>query len=211
MKIVVSYISSKYSKKETIKLIDTSIADGIHIDLMDGVYVPNKNFSTLELLQLFEGIKKPLDVHLMCDKPSKYFELLYKLKPVAIYIHMGTEEDIASVLKDITNHGIDAGIVINPNQDINLFKPFFPLVKRVLLMSVVPGKGGQEFITSTSKRLEKLTEYRRRYDFLIYVDGGINDETVNFVSDADGVVSGSYICLADDFNLQINKLKEAKK
>ena len=207
MKIVVSYINSKFKKFETIKLIDKSIADGIHVDLMDGKYVANKNFEIEELSNLFMGITKPLDIHLMTNNPSKYFDLLFKLNPVCIYIHPDTENSPINVLNNITNNNIDAGIVINPDEDIDSFLKYYPYVKRVLLMSVYPGRGGQVFLDSTPSRLKELKNYQEKYNFAIYIDGGINADTVKLVSAADGVVSGSYICNSNDFNKQISELK----
>lgn len=207
MKVVVSYINSMFDKHETIKLIDESIADGIHVDLMDGKYVANKNFEITELPILFASITKPLDIHLMTNSPSKYFTELFKLKPACIYIHPSTEENPIKALEDITSMNIDAGIVINPDEDTLGFEKYFPYVKRVLLMSVYPGKGGQEFLDSTLSRLKELNSYQEKYNFEIYIDGGINADTVKLVSAADGVVSGSYVCNNQDFNKQISELK----
>ena len=207
MKVVVSYINSMFDKHETIKLIDESIADGIHVDLMDGKYVANKNFEITELPILFASITKPLDIHLMTNKPSKYFDLLFKLNSVCIYIHPDTENSPINVLNNITNNNIDAGIVINPDEDIDSFLKYYPYVKRVLLMSVYPGKGGQVFLNKTPERLKELKKYQEKYNFDIYIDGGINADTIKFVSDADGVVSGSFVCNSDNFNKQISELK----
>lgn len=207
MKVVVSYINSMFDKRKTIKLIDESIADGIHVDLMDGKYVANKNFEITELPSLFASITKPLDIHLMTNNPSKNFTELFKLKPACIYIHPSTEENPIKALEDITSMNIDAGIVINPDEDTLGFEKYFPYVKRVLLMSVYPGKGGQEFLDSTLSRLKELNSYQEKYNFEIYIDGGINADTVKLVRAADGVVSGSYVCNNQDFNKQISELK----
>lgn len=211
MKIVVSYISSLYEKKETIKKIDESIADGIHVDLMDGIYVKNNNLDISNLYSLFKNINKPIDIHLMCDKPSKYFNELFKLKPICIYIHPDTEDNPYQILKEIKSHNIKTGIVINPNEEIDKYNDYYPFIDRVLLMSVYPGKGGQEFLKETAKRLEELIKYKNKHEFEIYIDGGINDETIKLVSKADGVVSGSFVCNNVDFNKQIEKLKINKK
>ena len=180
MKVVVSYISSKLSVEETIKKIDNSTCDGIHADLMDGLYVKNKN-----TLPNLSNISKPLDVHLMVNNPENYFDTLLKL----------------------TFNNIDSGIAINPNEEISSFEEYYPHIKRVLLMSVYPGCGGQSFIPSTKERLKELIKYKEKYNFEIYIDGGINDTTIKEVTLADGVVSGSFICNSDDYNEQIKKLK----
>ena len=208
MKVVVSYINSIYDKRKTIELInDCSNVDGIHVDLMDGLYVENSNFAIEELPGLFSKITKPLDIHLMTEIPSKYFATLFSIHPDCIYIHPETEKEPIAVLESLESHNIEPGIVINPNQDIADFLPYFSKAKRVLLMSVMPGKGGQQFLENTVKRLQILKEYQSQYKFAIYVDGGINDETVKKVLDATGVVAGSFVCLNQDFATQVQKLK----
>ena len=202
MKVVVSYISSKLSVEETIKKIDNSTCDGIHADLMDGLYVKNKN-----TLPDLSNISKPLDVHLMVNNPENYFDTLIKLKPVCIYIHPCTTNNPIKLFNYLTFNNIDSGIAINPNEEISSFEEYYPHIKRVLLMSVYPGCGGQVFISSTKERLKELIKYKEKYNFEIYIDGGINDTTIKEVTLADGVVSGSFICQSDDYNEQIKKLK----
>ena len=202
MKVVVSYISSKLSVEETIKKIDNSTCDGIHADLMDGLYVKNKN-----TLPDLSNISKPLDVHLMVNNPENYFDTLIKLKPVCIYIHPSTTNNIKGLFNYLAFNNIDSGIAINPNEEISSFEEYYPHIKRVLLMSVYPGCGGQVFIPSTKERLKELIKYKEKYKFEIYIDGGINDTTIKEVILADGVVSGSFICQSDDYNEQIKKLK----
>lgn len=202
MKVVVSYISSKLSVEETIKKIDNSTCDGIHADLMDGLYVKNKN-----TLPDLSNISKPLDVHLMVNNPENYFDTLLKLKPVCIYIHPSTTNNPIKLFNYLTFNNIDSGIAINPNEEISSFEEYYPHIKRVLLMSVYPGCGGQVFIPSTKERLKELIKYKEKYNFEIYIDGGINDTTIKEVTLADGVVSGSFICNSDDYNEQIKKLK----
>lgn len=201
MKIVVSYINSKYSIDETIKKIDLSIADGIHVDLMDGIYVNGKSD-----LPDFNNITKPLDVHLMVKNPNLYFPKIIKLKPVCVYIHPSTSASPIEALNYLRDNKIKSGIVINPNENIDDFQVFFPFVDRVLLMSVYPGAGGQDFLEETSERLKYLKQIQ--HNFEIYVDGGINAESIKKVALAEGVVSGSFICNSDDFNKQIKLLKE---
>lgn len=206
MKVVVSYISSKYNPKKTIDLINDTIADGIHVDLMDGTYVGMKNFEEDNLINLFADNMKELDVHMMINNPSRYLDTIYKLNPSCIYIHPKTEEGLIGILKNINERGIKRGIVINPDENIDEYAHYFPYIDRILLMSVYPGKGGQRFLDSTKKRLEELVTYQKDNKFEIFVDGGINDETINLVKLANGVVSGSFICQSNNFNEQIKKL-----
>lgn len=207
MKIVVSYLKSNYDQRKTMELINETSADGIHVDLMDGIYAGIKNFDIDSLNENFRGNKKPLDVHLMVNDPKSIIDKIISLKPVSVYIHPSTDDDLLITLEKLEQNNIKKGIAINPDEDIVNFKKYFGVINRVLLMSVIPGMGGQKFLADTKKRLEILKEYQKDYNFEIYVDGGINADTIKYVNDADGVVSGAFICTSDDFESQIIKLR----
>lgn len=207
MKITVSYISSLYNTKKTIELINSTSADGIHVDLMDGIYAGKCNFDIDKLGELLEGASKPLDIHMMVDKPSKYLDKILMLYPDCIYIHPKTESGVIGILNTLSIHEVKRGIVINPDENISEYVHLFPYVDRILLMSVTPGAGGQKFMEDASQRLEDLINLKENNTFEIYVDGGINDETITKVLKADGVISGSFICKSKDFEKQIKKLK----
>ncbi len=211
MKITVSYISSKYTTRKTISLINETSADGLHVDLMDGSYVGEKNFDIDKLQELLGDSSKPLDIHMMVDRPSRYLDKILLLYPDCIYIHPHTEAGALGILKTLSMHEVKRGIVINPDEDIKDFVHYFPYVERVLLMSVMPGAGGQKFIDNTTKKLDELLILKENNSFEIYIDGGINDETISKVSNADGVIAGSFICKSKDFEEQITKLKNAFK
>ena len=209
MKITVSYISSLYDTKKTIDLINETEADGLHVDLMDGVYVDNKNFDIDSLQDLFKDNTKPMDIHMMVNRPSKYLDKILSLYPDCVYIHPKTEPGALGILNNLAMHEIKRGIVINPDEEVKDFVHYFPYIDRVLLMSVTPGAGGQKFLEKTSKKLDKLLAYKNENNFEIYIDGGINESTIKKVSKADGVVSGSFICKSKDFEKQIKKLKKS--
>lgn len=209
MNVVVSYISSKYNYKDTIDLINQTSADGLHVDLMDGNYAGEKNFDIVTLDDLFIDNTKPMDVHLMINNPLEYLDYIIKLNPDCVYIHPETTPMLISLLDALEENNIKRGIAINPDEDIAKYKDYYPYVERVLLMSVVPGKGGQKFLKSTIARLDNLIEYKKDNNFTIYIDGGINNETIKYVSKADGVVSGSYICNSKDYETQINNLRKS--
>ncbi len=209
MKITVSYISSLYDTKKTIDLINETEADGLHVDLMDGVYVDNKNFDIDSLQDLFKDNTKPMDIHMMVNRPSKYLDKILSLYPDCVYIHPKTEPGALGILNNLAMHEIKRGIVINPDEEVKDFVHYFPYIDRVLLMSVTPGAGGQKFLEKTSKKLDKLLAYKNENNFEIYIDGGINESTIKEVSKADGVVSGSFICKSKDFEKQIKKLKKS--
>lgn len=206
MKVVVSYISSLYDREETIKRICETSADGIHADLMDGKYVEVLNFDLDNPTKYIDKSTKPLDIHLMVENPIKYLNILYTLEPLCIYIHPSTEEYPIKALEDITSHGVMAAIAINPDEEISKYEYLYPYVKRVLLMSVTPGYGGQKFMDITTDRLQELKSYQEEYNFEIFIDGGINAETISKVRDADGVVSGSFICKSEDYEKRIRIL-----
>ena len=209
MKITVSYINSLYDSKKTVDLINETSADAIHVDLIDGIYAGTKNFDINHLPEIFKDNRKPIDIHMMVNRPSGYLNDLLKLKPICIYIHPSTEPSAFGLLNELNNYGIKRGLVINPDEKIPSFSHYFPYVDRVLLMSVVPGKGGQKFLDNTKDRLQNLISFKKDNDFEIYVDGGINDETIKEVLIADGVISGSFICMNKDFENQIMKLKNS--
>lgn len=194
MKIVVSYLNSSYSVKDTIDIINKTSAYGIHVDLMDGTYVGEKNFEIGDLAAFFKDNKKPLDFHLMVNNPSNYLEKIYELKPECIYIHPKTEKNPVNVLRSIKSKNILTGIAINPDEDVALYEEFFHIVNRVLLMSVYPGRGGQTFLKDTSNRLKILKGFQKKYHFEIFVDGGVNNKNLREILPVDGAVVGSYIC-----------------
>jgi len=204
--IAVSYLKSKYEKAETIKLIDNSDADLIHVDLMDGVYVENKNFTIEEVLNDLKDTTKPLDIHLMVNNPEIYICDLSKLKPFAITFHLDGTKKPLEVIELIKDYNIKVGIAINPNEDIHILNDYFKLIDYVLIMSVVPGKGGQSFIREVLSKVRKL----ETKDLIIGIDGGINDDTINYLKGykIDIIISGSYICMSDNYNKSINILKE---
>ena len=208
MKIAVSYLSSKKSKKETIQLIEDTTADYIHVDLMDGGFVSKKNFTTKEVEELLEKHTKPLDIHLMVFDPIIYVPSLAKLNPEFITFHLEATKDVVKTIEAIKMQGIKAGITIRPDTDLYELMPYLSLVDLVLIMSVNPGEGGQEFMMSAVDRLQALMEIRKDNDlsFLIEIDGGINKDTIKFVKDVDIAVSGSFICNSSNYQERIAEL-----
>lgn len=208
MKISVSYLSSKKDKKETIHLIEDTTANYIHVDLMDGGFVPYKNFTIEEVLKLLENHIKPLDIHLMVFDPVIYISSLATLKPEFITFHLEATKEVVKTIEAIKMYGVKAGITIRPDTDLNELMPYLSLVDLVLIMSVTPGAGGQEFIASSTERLQKLIEIRKNngFSFLIEIDGGINKDTIKLVKEVDIAVSGSFICNSSNYQERINEL-----
>lgn len=209
MKIAVSYLKSKFSKAQTLHLIEKTSADYIHVDLMDGGFVPNKNFSMKEVLADLENHKKPIDIHLMVFDPIIYIHDLAKLHPNYVTFHIEATKEVVKTIEEIRKYDIKVGLSIKPETDLYELMPYLSLVDLVLVMSVEPGRGGQSFIPFSVNRLEELLKIREEnhLNFLIEMDGGINSDTIQLVSSVDIAVSGSFVCMSDDFQLKIDELR----
>lgn len=211
MKIAVSYLSSKYKEKDTIKLIDESNADFIHVDLMDGKFVENKNFTIGGVTKLLSNTSKKLDIHLMTMNPEKYFEDLAMLNVEYITFHPEAIKDCKKAITKLNELGIKVGLALNPDTEVESIKKYLELIDQVLVMSVHPGKGGQEFIPDVISKIDELICIREanNYAFIISVDGGINASSIEYLNNKniDMLVSGSYVCQSDNFNKQIDSLK----
>lgn len=208
MEIAVSFLKSKYDLNDTLKEIDNTSANYIHVDLMDGEFVKEKT-NSLEIIASLKKCRKPLEVHLMMNDSSllEILPSIYDLKPKYIIIHAEIK-DPKFFISDIKKHGISVGIAINPDTLVSSISDYIKNVDEVLVMSVYPGLGGQKFIEKTTTKLASLKELPKEKNFIIAVDGGINNETISKVSGlADRVISGSYVCLSDDFENRIESLR----
>lgn len=206
-KVSVSFLSSKNKEEDLIKLGATD-ADYIHVDVMDGKFVKNKNLPFKLLDRLSYTLQKRLDVHLMVNKPNKFIEEYATLNSEYITIHVELpKEVIDSSIELIKSYGIKCGLAIKPNTDINLLKDYLDRIDLILVMSVEPGSGGQEFISETPNRIAKIKELIGKKKIAINVDGGINDKTVKCLDKANIVVSGSYVVNSDSFMDAIKSLR----
>ena len=206
MKIAVSFLKSD-NYKECIKKINKTKCDYLHVDMCDGKYVEDKNFTITPLIDTLKVSTKPLDIHMMVKDPIKYIDELAMLNVETITIHIDCNDSLETI-DYIQNIGIKAGIAINPDQDVSLLEPYLENVDEVLIMSVVPGKGGQSFIESTLDKIDLINNIKSNYHFITAIDGGINGETINFLKDKDIdlVVSGSFVTQSDDFDNAIKML-----
>ena len=206
-KVSVSFLSSKNKEEDLIKLGATD-TDYIHVDVMDGKFVKNKNLPFKLLDRLSYTLQKRLDVHLMVNKPNKFIEEYATLNSEYITIHVELpKEVIDSSIELIKSYGIKCGLAIKPNTDINLLKDYLDKIDLILVMSVEPGSGGQEFIGETPNRIAKIKELLGKKKIAISVDGGINDKTVKYLDKANIVVSGSYVVNSDSFMDAIKSLR----
>lgn len=211
MKISASFLSIKNNLKENIKLLDQTNIDYLHLDIMDGKFVPNKTWSFRELKNILEHTTNLKDIHLMVSDVKKYIRKYKKLKPEYITFHLEATKTPLKIINILRKNNIKVGISIKPNTNIEDLRPYLSLIDLVLVMSVEPGKGGQEFISSSIDKINYLNNLRNKnnYKYLIEVDGGINDTNYHLLktSNVDIIVVGSFITNSDNYQEQIDKLK----
>ncbi len=211
MKISVSFINSIFNERETVKKITKTDADYIHLDIMDGKFVKAKNYSFREIVKIIGDSNKKLDVHLMVNNPEKYLDDYASLNVDYFTFHCEITKNIADLIAKIKSYGLKVGISIKPNTDLDILVSYLNEIDQVLVMSVEPGLGGQEFLSETINKIETLNNYRQQknYNYIISVDGGINDTNIDMLKqlNVDMVVSGSFICLNENFQTQIDKLR----
>ena len=198
--------------KGEIGMINKSEADWLHMDIMDGVFVPNISFG-FPVLEAVAGIcQKPLDVHFMTIHPEEYISRTAKLGAMMMNIHLEACTHLHRTIQQIHNAGMKAGVTLNPTTPVASLEDIIGDVDMVLLMSVNPGFGGQKFIENTIakvKRLRKLIADAQAHA-LIEVDGGVQQETAPRLVEAgvDVLVSGSYVFKAEDPIAVIRSLKQ---
>ena len=208
MKIAVSYLSSQDIPTDLRKLSVTDV-DYIHVDVMDGKFVKNRTLSFSEMKEIHRYTNKRLDVHLMVKNPIKFIHDYATLNTEYITVHIETK-NVYKALELIDDYGIKKGISIKPNTSLDDLDSYLDDIDLILVMSVEPGKGGQEFIDSTVDRIKQLKQKLKEHNSkaIISVDGGINDKVAKKLKDVDMLVSGSYVISGDDFQEQISKLRK---
>lgn len=207
MLVSTSFLSSKNIPRDLEKLNETD-TDYIHVDIMDGKFVKNKTMPFSEMKNIYKYTSKRLDVHLMVKNVEKYIKDYVTLNTEFISFHIETE-NVLENLNLIKKHGIKSGLAIKPNTEVKELVPYLPLLDIVIVMSVEPGLGGQEFISETEEKINELRVLLDEYDSnaLISVDGGVNKNTKNKCFNADILVSGSYIINDSNFQERINNLR----
>lgn len=208
MLISTSFLSSKNLIHDLRKL-DKTDTDYIHVDVMDGKFVQKKTMPFKEMRNIYKYTNKRLDIHLMVKNPKKYIDDYASLNTEYISFHIESDENIEKNLQLIKEYGIKSGLAINPDTEIKELVPYLPLLDLVLVMSVEPGAGGQDFIVKTTDKIKELKILLSEYnsDVKISVDGGINDRTKKYCTDCDILVSGSYIINGDDLQEKIDSLR----
>lgn len=191
-----SILSADFANLERdVKAVAAAGADWIHVDVMDGHFVPNLTIGAPVVKALKKISPLPLDVHLMIEAPEKYIEDFVKAGSDYLTIHVESTKDPAAVLKRIRELGAKPGITLRPRTAIEDILPFLPLVDLVLVMTVEPGFGGQSFMHDQVAKITRLRAEMKThgYKYLIEVDGGITAETAKVCHEADVFVAGSFV------------------
>lgn len=201
--------------EDDVKMINESDAQWIHLDVMDGTFVPNISFGFPVMEAVAKVCTKKLDVHYMIDKPERYIQQTAKLGAMMMNVHIEATTHLHRTIQEIHNAGMKAGVTLNPSTPISTLEDIICDADMVLLMSVNPGFGGQKFIENTIhkvKRLRKLID-ESGSKALIQIDGGVQAETAPrlVAAGADVLVSGSYVFKAKDPIATIKSLCELSK
>ena len=194
-----------------IEMINNSDADWLHLDIMDGVFVPNISFGFPVMEAVAKVCKKPLDVHFMIVHPEQYIERTARLGAMLMNVHLEACTHLHRTIQEIHQAGMKAGVTLNPSTPVSALEDIIGDVELVLLMSVNPGFGGQKFIPNTINKVLRLRELiaRSGSKALVEVDGGVQNETAPRLvqAGADVLVSGSYIFGAENPAEVIKSLK----
>ncbi|MCM3454230.1 ribulose-phosphate 3-epimerase [Heyndrickxia oleronia] len=213
VKIAPSILSANFSKlADEIKDVEKAGADYIHIDVMDGHFVPNITMGPLVVEAIRPITKLPLDVHLMIENPDQFIESFVKAGADYITVHVEACKHLHRTIQYIRSFGVKAGVVLNPATPVEMIKHVLKDIDMVLLMTVNPGFGGQRFIKSVLPKIKQVKELidQEGLNIEIEVDGGINPETAKLCTDAGAnvLVAGSAIYNHEDRKKAINEIRK---
>ena len=199
---------------DEISMLNESEADWIHFDVMDGVFVPNISFGLPVIEHVYKIAKKPLDVHLMIVEPHKYIKDFKEAGAFILNVHYEACDHLNRTVNEIKKIGMKAGVTLNPHTSISLLDEIITDVDLVLIMSVNPGFGGQEFIENSYERIKRLKELivKKNSNALIEVDGGVDTDNAGKLYEAgvDVLVAGTTIFDSPDPKQMIADLKNAR-
>lgn len=211
MKVSVSFLKSNFNFEKTVDLLEQSNADLIHVDVADGLLVNSRTNFTKEQFMYLKKNKKPKEVHLMTLHIKNYIDCFSFIQPECFILSYESSANIEEMISYVKEKGIKVGVSINPFTEVDCLLPLIHTLDQIMVMSVIPGYGGQKFLPVAISKIRQLVQIKKDYkaNFLISVDGGITDETLKMIdAELDVVVSGSFICQSSDYNKQIEKLKE---
>jgi len=213
VKIAPSILSADFSKLgEEIKDVERGGADYIHVDVMDGHFVPNITIGPLIVDSIRPITKLPLDVHLMIENPDQYIEAFAKAGADYITVHFEACRHLHRTIQLIKSLGVKAGVVLNPATPVQLIEPILADLDMVLLMTVNPGFGGQKFISSVLPKIKQVKELaeQKGLNLEIEVDGGVNEETAQLCIEAGAtvLVAGSAVFNQTNREEAISRLKK---
>jgi len=194
VKIAPSMLSADFANLERdLKAVEKSGADFLHVDIMDGHFVPNITMGPDQVAQLRKTVSIPFDVHLMISEPLKYIDQFADAGADIITVHVESEGDIQTCIDAIVKKGVKPGLVLSPDTPAEVIKPYLDQIDMILIMAVYPGFGGQSYIAGTTRKIKECRKMIGDRAIDLEVDGGINFNTLKEVVDAGAnvVVSGS--------------------
>ena len=210
MIIAPSILSSDFANLESeIKRLEKNGADWVHVDVMDGHFVPNLTIGAPVVKAIKPVTDLPMDVHLMIENPAKYVKDFALAGADVITFHYeATKETTFDVINIIKSYGVKVGLSIKPKTPVSAIKPYLDMVDLVLVMTVEPGFGGQKFMEDCADKIIEVKAYSNK-DIIVEVDGGINAETAQHCKKcgADALVAGNYVFSSDDMKEAIASLR----
>jgi len=210
--IAPSILAADFANLEReVTMINESMADWIHVDVMDGVFVPNISFGIPVIEAIRKHAKKPLDVHLMIVQPERYVEAFQKAGAEILTVHLEASTHLHRTLQQIKAAGMKAGVAVNPHTSVSLLKDTIADIDLVCMMSVNPGFGGQKFIENTYRKVAELKSLieSQRSSAQIEIDGGVNKQNAKPLLDAgaDVLVAGNFVFSSSNPKEVIQRLK----
>lgn len=214
VKIAPSILSANFSKLgREIHEVEEAGCDYIHVDVMDGHFVPDITIGPLVVEAIKPVTRLPLDVHLMIERPDEYIDSFIEAGASYLTVHLEACTHLHRTVQTIQSQGINAGVAINPSTPVDLLKEIIYDLDLIVVMTVNPGFGGQSFIPSTLEKIKQLDAWRKEYDltYEIEVDGGVNAKTAKQCADAgaDILVAGSAIFQEKDRVQAIHQIRKA--